>query len=88
MQSGGGLGLSCDEYCVTFIAVCKPIPAHANYFLDKADCMTKCAAYNQDQICCRAEHAYLARDTADAGADATTHCGHASGMSICMVPRR
>jgi hypothetical protein len=78
-----GYGLNCDDYCSTFISVCTPIPAYANFFVDKPDCMNKCATYNLAQICCRAEHVFLARDTAEAGADASTHCGHATGMTPC-----
>jgi hypothetical protein len=45
--------------------------------------MTKCALYTQAQLCCRAEHVNLARDAAEAGSSAATHCGHATGMDPC-----
>ena len=81
--AGPALGLSCDNYCTTFIAVCKPLAPFMNTYADKSACMTACQPFTQLQICCRAEHVNLARDAADAGGNATTHCTHAAGQNTC-----
>jgi hypothetical protein len=80
--AGPALGLTCDDYCSTFITVCKPIPLWMNTYADKAACMSACASLNQAALCCRAQHVNLARD-ADGGADISMHCGHSTGMSPC-----
>jgi len=83
-DGGGGAGQTCDNYCTTFIAVCKPLPDHATYFADKAACMTQCAAYTQPVLCCRAEHVNFAAAAVDAGGTSTNvHCGHARGLNTC-----
>jgi hypothetical protein len=79
------MGLTCDDYCSTFITVCKPIAMWSATYTDKADCMTKCAPLSQGALCCRAEHVNFARDAGDAGAAKSTHCGHATGTTAtCM----
>jgi hypothetical protein len=56
-----------------------------NTYANKAACMTACGTFNLEQVCCRAEHVNLARDTADAGGNATLHCNHSIGMAgLCM----
>ena len=80
-MAGPGMGLSCDDYCTTFLAVCTPIAMYSTTYTSKADCMTKCQPTTQDQLCCRAQHVNLARDAADGGASRTMHCGHSVGSN-------
>jgi len=72
------------------MAICAPIPMWSGFFTDKAQCMTQCASYAQAPLCCRAQHVYLARDSAEAGSpgDTSMHCGHSTGIDPCPIPAR
>jgi hypothetical protein len=80
LSGNPGNGKTCADYCTAFLATCAPLQAYTNTFVDNADCMMKCDLLTQEQLCCRALHAYNVNMTQT---DIATHCSHAVGMAPC-----
>ena len=68
-----GDGKTCTHYCDDFFSKCTAITGLTNPYASKEACMTKCAAFSNDQICCRAYHV--------GNNPAATHCFHAVGTA-------
>jgi hypothetical protein len=78
-------GKSCADYCTAFYKVCTARPVTMNTYTSPADCVTKCKAFNQSQLCCRAQHAVTVAANPDGGTDyLDAHCGHTIGIGLCQ----
>jgi hypothetical protein len=77
-----GLGLSCNDYCKTFMDVCNSDPILGDsgaFYTNMGDCLQKCGAFSQAQLCCYAVHVNNA-ERFDGGTR-STHCTHAAGAA-------
>jgi hypothetical protein len=74
------LGKTCADYCTSFFTTCADYNTTNESFANLAECRMLCENFGDDQLCCRAYHVENAAGTA---ANATTHCPHAAGDSLC-----
>ena len=57
--SDAAIGLSCKDYCDTFMAICNAEPAldaGSAFYANRGACITSCGNFTQLQLCCRADH--------------------------------
>ncbi len=83
----GGVDLSCDAYCATYVTACKDFSEYDN----EAACLAQCgqwpvgdpAAIDGDSLGCRTYHVTVASTT-----EPNVHCPHAgpSGAGVCVSP--
>ena len=80
------VGLTCNDYCSTFMAICNNDPSvtdSGGFFANMGACLNACHNYTQPQVCCRAEHANNAAMMDASQSNRTTHCPHAAGRALC-----
>ncbi len=77
-----GIGLSCNDYCKTFMDVCNSDPILGDsgaFYANEGDCRSKCNAFSQAQLCCYAVHVNNAEKFD--GGTRSAHCTHAAGAA-------
>jgi hypothetical protein len=72
-----GEGATCESLCSAWFPICKTHVATANIYADEADCLVKCGALAEEQLCCRGYH------VTNAPNNPNTHCAHAAGFRTC-----
>ncbi len=76
-DGGMGEGATCDSFCTGWFPICSNNATTSDVFADRADCLRQCAAYTEEQLCCRGYHITNAPD------NPTTHCTHSAGIRTC-----
>jgi hypothetical protein len=70
-------GRDCSDYCTAYLSTCAAYNTSDGTFTNQADCLSTCELFDDAQLCCRAYHVTAA------ASDATMHCPHAAGNSVC-----